>query len=65
MEKKQQLKEFGLQVKIERIKKGLNQKQLAEKIGCASSAVSGWERGYKCPSFLVVKKLEQILNVKF
>ena len=43
MNKKELLKRFGKNVKIERIKKDLTQEMLAEKMNVSRSAIAKWE----------------------
>lgn len=47
-----------------RIKDGLTQKQLAEKIGTKQSAIARFESGTYNPSLLFIKKLAQALGLK-
>jgi ribosome-binding protein aMBF1 (putative translation factor) len=47
----------------QRIKKGLTQKQLAEKIGTKQSAIARFESGTYNPTLSFLKKLAQALGV--
>ncbi len=46
-----------------RKEKGLNQKELAEKIGVTDKAVSKWERGLGCPDVSILEVLASTLDV--
>lgn len=48
----------------QRIKKGITQKQLAEKIGTKQSAISRFEGGESNPRFNFLKKLAKALDLK-
>lgn len=52
-----------LGIKIARIKKGLTQEQLAEKLGLTNLTISGYEVGRTKPSLEVLIKLSDILEV--
>jgi len=53
------------QIKFWRIERGLTQSVLAEKAGLASKTViSGYENGLRAPSFDVLEKFAEILDVK-
>ena len=65
VKEKETLKKLGLEIKLERIKRGLSQKQLAQKVGCATTAICHWERGNRCPSFLAIKALKSALKIEF
>lgn len=47
-----------------RMKKGLTQKQLAEKINISDKAVSKWERGEGCPDVSIIPLLAKELDVE-
>ena len=55
--------EFYENLKRAREKSGLNQKDVAEKIGVAKSTYSLYESGNREPGVPVIKKLSKILNV--
>lgn len=48
----------------QRTKKGLSQKDVAEKIGTMQSAIARFESGSHNPTLLFVKKLADALDVK-
>lgn len=50
-------------IKIQRIKKGLTQKQLAEQCGVIRQTISSIERGVNKPSIELAKKLGEILEI--
>ena len=50
-------------IKLGRIKKGMNQKELAKSLGVSQSAVSDWENGGKTPSGDALLKLIEILDL--
>ena len=45
-----------------RIKKGLTQKQLAEKISVSTKCISMWENGERNPNIVMLKKLAEIFH---
>ena len=51
-----------MSVKEMRKKRGLTQKQLADRLGVKQQNVSDWERGERSPSVKNLKKLAEILN---
>ena len=54
---------MGDKLKSLRIEKKLTQKQIAERIGLAISAVSSYESGSRYPSYDVLVKLAHIFHV--
>ena len=46
-----------------RIKAGMNQKELAKKIGCAKSTISMYENGAREPNFETLEAIADIFNV--
>lgn len=54
---------MGERLKKLRVEKNLTQKQIAERIGLAVSAVSSYESGYRYPSYDVLMKLAEIFHV--
>jgi transcriptional regulator with XRE-family HTH domain len=56
-------KRFGTVLKQLREKAGLNQSQLAERLGVDQASVSRWERGQGEPGVSMVKPLAAILGV--
>ncbi len=63
MDKKDLLKKFGKNVKIERIKKDLTQEQLAEKMNVSQNYVAGIECGRANMSLAKILELSQFLEV--
>jgi transcriptional regulator with XRE-family HTH domain len=55
---------LGEQRKIIRKKKGLAQKQLAEKLGISTNAMCSIEKGYAWPSGITMEKMCRLLNVE-
>lgn len=56
---------YGLYEKIKdlRVNSGMNQVQLAKRLGVTKSAVNSWEMGTNSPSLLYIIKLAQIFGV--
>ena len=54
---------MGEKLKSLRIEKKLTQKQVADRIGLAISAVSSYESGTRYPSYDVLAKLARIFHV--
>ena len=54
---------FHNRLKEARIKSGLTQDQLAEKLGIAKSTLSGYEGGNREPAISTIAKILNILNV--
>ena len=54
---------MGEKLKSLRVEKKLTQKQVAERIGLATSAVSSYESGTRYPSYDVFVKLSRIYHV--
>lgn len=56
---------YGLYDKIKslRVHSGMNQVQLAERLGVTKSAVNAWETGTNSPSLSYIIKLAQIFGV--
>lgn len=54
---------IGKKLKALRIEKHLTQKQVADRIGLAISAVSSYESGTRYPSYDVLVKLARIYHV--
>ena len=58
-----QLVNMGEKLKSLRLQKNLTQKQVADRIGLAISAVSSYESGTRYPSYDVLVKLARIFHV--
>lgn len=54
---------FNVNLKIARERKGLSQKDIAEKIGVAKSTYSLYESGHREPNVQTIKKIADLLNV--
>ena len=54
---------FNVNLKIARERKGLSQKDIAEKIGVAKSTYSLYESGNREPNVQTIKKIADLLNV--
>lgn len=54
---------LGLNIKIERIRKGISQFELAEKIDVSVSTISLIERGLQTPSIFLVYDIANVLNI--
>jgi len=48
----------------QRVRKGITQKQLAEKVGTKQSAIARFESGNSNPTLAFVKKLSRALDLK-
>ena len=55
--------EFGKRLKEERVKKGWNQEELAEKMGLKQASISQFEKGTRLPTPANVTKFCQILGI--
>lgn len=51
-------------IKKERLKRGMNQTELAERIGVTRQTVSSWERGISFPDIPMLMKLSEVLDVE-
>lgn len=56
---------IGSRIKIERVKLGLTQEQLANKINVSSSVISQWEKGTSNPTYRSAMKLAKGLEVSY
>ena len=66
MDKKEILKEFGRNLRFERLKKGFSQEQLAEAAGVSYGQVIGMiERGETNTSLSVIVSLLSVLDIDF
>jgi len=59
---KEQLKKFGKNVKIERIRNDYSQEQFAELLGVSARTVSLIENGLQHPKLFLVVKMAKALN---
>lgn len=57
-------KQFGIRVKELRLRLGLSQEQLAEKIGKTVNSISNIERGSVAPKFETIAEIADILGVE-
>lgn len=56
------MKRIGL--KVFRIRKGLTQKQMAEKLGISESHYSGIEQGVQNPSYTVIESFTKVFGAE-
>lgn len=56
-------KTLGNQIKFYRTKKGLRQQDLAYEVGISKQSISLYERGLREPSFEILNKIANFLNV--
>ena len=54
---------LGDRIRIFRIRQNLTQRELAERLGVSSQAVSKWECGSACPDVTLLFKLSRLLRV--
>lgn len=59
---KDELKRFGKNVKIERIRADLSQEKFAELLGVSARTVSLIENGLQHPKLFLVVKMAEVLN---
>lgn len=66
MDKKEILKIFGKNLRVERVRAGLSQEQLAEKVGLSYGQVIGTiERGETNTSLTVIISILKVLGIGF
>jgi len=58
----QELKRFGKNVKIERIRCDYSQEQLAEQLGVSTRTISLIENGLQHPKLFLAVKMAKVLN---
>ena len=51
---------IGKVLKYMRVKKNWNQSQLAKKIESAQTTLSGWETGFRQPTFEIIEKIADV-----
>ena len=61
--KESRIVQLALNIKAERIRKGLTQFELAEKIGISESSMSLIERAIQTPSVFVVFDISKVLKL--
>lgn len=54
---------YGKRIRQARKEKGLTQKQLAEKVSVHQNAIGEYERGEVIPSFAVMVKISEVLDI--
>ena len=59
------LKNLGLYIKMERLRQGVSQEQLAYNTDCGLSLIGTLERGEKTISFYNLYKIAKYLNIDF
>ena len=60
---KQELKKLGNKLRLFRLNKNISQEKLAEITNLDRTYISSLERGKRNPSFLILKKLAECLDV--
>lgn len=60
---KRELKFLGDKLKALRLQKDISQEKFAELTGLDRTYISGLERGLRNPSFLIIKKLSNALDI--
>jgi putative transcriptional regulator len=63
MDKEEFKAKYGLNLKIERIKKRMTQEQLAEKVDCSAVHIGYIERGLKTPTVFQFLKIAKVLQI--
>lgn len=63
MDTKSRLKNLGINIKIERLKQGISQEELAEKCDISRNSISLIETGKINPTILKVIDIANVLNV--
>ncbi|MGP1577704.1 MAG: helix-turn-helix domain-containing protein [Treponema sp.] len=58
-----ELKSLGDKLKALRLQKDISQEKFAELTGLDRTYISGLERGLRNPSFLIIKKLADALDI--
>ena len=56
-------RDIGRGIAEARIRRGLTQNDLAERLGCKVDAIANLERGHSVPRFRMLTALSQLLNV--
>lgn len=54
---------LGKRIKNHRIRVGLTQEQLAERVGVSAQAVSKWENNLSCPDITILPELAEIFGI--
>ena len=57
------MKEFNERLKEIRLESGLNQKQVAEKLGISTTCYAGYEQGYRQPDLKMLIKICILFDV--
>lgn len=65
MDKRKFLKNLGLYIKMERMKQGISQEELASISDCGLSLIGTLERGEKAISFYNLYRIARCLNIDF
>lgn len=60
---KQQLLKLGSLLRFYRLQKNFSQEKLSELTELDRTYISGLERGLRNPSFLIIKKLSDVLDI--
>ena len=54
---------LGERIRVNRLKQNYTQRELAERLGVSSQAVSKWENGVACPDVTLIYELSRLLDV--
>ncbi len=55
---------FGANVKKERMRQGITQTELAERVGLSAGAIAQYEIAVKSPSIITAERIAEALGVK-
>lgn len=58
-----ELKSLGKRLKVLRLKQNLSQEKFAELSGLDRTYISGLERGLRNPSYLIIKRISDVLKI--
>lgn len=58
----EEIKAFGREIKIARIRKGMNQKELAAQLGISRQQLSEIENGHRVPSQNQIDAIDNVLE---
>ena len=64
MRSEQMMDPIMMKVRMIRTAKGLNMRELADKVGCSTSFISQIENGKVSPSIAMLKKIASVLDVR-
>lgn len=55
---------FGKNLRYYRLKRGLSQTELAQRVGVRSAAISNYEKGKRLPETEIIRKMAEVLQVR-